>query len=253
MYPVICKIGPFTIYAYGVMLAVSAIVCSFFLSRDARKHNISADVIYDFVFWVVVSGIVGARVFYIFLNREFFINNPQEVIMIQNGGLAFQGGLIFGILSAIIYIKNKKLPLLSTLDLVIPYAALGHAIGRLGCFLNGCCYGYPYARGIYFPVHDARLHPTQLYAFFALLIIFLVLKKFKNATKVPGQVVALYLMLAAVQRFGNEFFRADHGNFYADLSVFQVVSLVIFVLGVVMNIFVTLQYKKAQSLTVNES
>jgi phosphatidylglycerol:prolipoprotein diacylglycerol transferase len=235
------------------MLAVAAVVCSFLLSRDARRHNIDADMIYDFVFWIVVSGIIGARLFYIFLNLEFFINNPQEIIMIQHGGLAFQGGFIFAMLSAVIYIKNKKLPLLSTMDLMAPYAALGHAIGRLGCFLNGCCYGLPWEKGLYFPLHDARLHPTQLYAAFALLVIFFVLKKFRKVTQVPGQVVALYLMLTAVQRFGNEFFRADHVSLYADLSIFQVVSLVIFVLGVVMNLYVVAQYKKAQRPKVNQS
>src|SRR3989338_1435480 len=97
MFPTICTIGPLTIYSYGVMLAVAVVICSFLLSRDAQKLGIPKDVIYDFVFWVVLSGIIGARIFYIFLNWTFFVENPREIIMIQNGGLAWQGSLMAGI------------------------------------------------------------------------------------------------------------------------------------------------------------
>ena len=94
MYPIICKIGPVTVYAYGTMLALAVLICTALLSRDAKKEGISADFVVDFIFWVVLAGIVGARLFFIVLNFSFFLANPSEIVMLQNGGLAFQGGLI---------------------------------------------------------------------------------------------------------------------------------------------------------------
>ncbi len=234
MFPKICTIGPFTIYSYGVMFALAVGVCCWLIQRDSRRWGIEPDQIGDFAFWVILSGILGARIFYIFLNLDYFWEDPKEMIMIQNGGLAWQGGFLGGILAGLTYVHKKKLPLLKTIDLAAPYIALGEAIGRIGCFLNGCCYGREVSWGIYFPVHHARLHPTQLYAAFSLAIVFFILKRFQNVSRIPGQVFALYLMLAGTQRFVNEFFRGDHDVAYAGLSVFQWVSLVIISGGIVL-------------------
>ncbi len=217
------------------MLAVAVIVCSFFLSRESRRIGIDPEMIFDLVFWIVLSGILGARLFFILLNLPFFLQNPLEIIMIQHGGLAWQGGLVGASLTGIVFIRKKGWPLLKTLDLVAPYAALGQSIGRIGCFLNGCCYGKPAPWGIYFPVHDARLHPTQLYASGGLFLIFLVLKfTQKRSSKlresgapeyVDGKIFVLYLLLASAWRFIVEFFRADHREIFFSLSIFQLVCL----------------------------
>lgn len=217
-----------TIYSYGLMLAIAVVVCTFMLVRDARRKNISADIIFDLVFWVIVGGILGARFFYVLLNHSFFIENPHEIIMIQNGGLAWQGGLIFGAMVGALFIKRKKLSLPGMLDLVAPYLALGQSIGRIGCFLNGCCFGKELAGGIYFPVHDARLHPTQMYLSAGLFIIFLILRRYQKFSGIPGLVFALYLILASSLRFGVEFFRADHEVIFFGFSVYQFVCFGIF-------------------------
>ena len=227
MFPIVCQIGPFTVYSYGVMLAVAVMVCTFLLSRDARALGISSEKIFDFVFWVVLSGIAGARLFFILLNFNYFVNNPWEVVMIQKGGLAWQGSLILGTIAALVYIRKQRLPPASFLDIVAPYAALGQAIGRVGCFLNGCCYGKPLVWGIFFPVHQTKLHPTQLYDSLGLLLIFFVLKKYQRLNKIPGRVFILYLILASLQRFIIEFFRADHEILLFGLSIFQVICLVL--------------------------
>ncbi|MCK5580486.1 MAG: prolipoprotein diacylglyceryl transferase [Candidatus Omnitrophica bacterium] len=237
MFPEICQIGPFTVYSYGLVFAVGIVVCAALMSREIRLapkyavEGLSVDMVYDLIFWVVLGGILGARAFFIFLNIDTFLNDPLEIVRLQNGGLAWQGGLILGMLSAVGYIRKKKLPFLKTLDFFIPYVALGHAIGRIGCFLNGCCYGKVASSGIYFPVHRARLHPTQLYAAAALLAIFFILKFVQKKTNIPGRVLVAYLLLASLQRFIIEFFRGDHVTVLGSLSIFQVVAVCVFVVG----------------------
>ena len=227
MHPIIYKIGPLTIYSYGVMLAAAVFLCTFLLQKESKKTslNLSADGIFDLVFWVVVSGIIGSRIFFIFLNFSDFAENPLEIFMVQHGGLAWQGGLIAGSLTLIFLLKKKRLPIWEALDVLAPYAALGQAIGRIGCFLNGCCYGREVWWGIYFPVHQARLHPTQLYDALGLLFIFVLLKKFQTFKKRHGEITLLYFLLAAGLRFTVEFFRADHAIVFLGLSIFQIISL----------------------------
>jgi len=212
-----------TIYSYGLMLAIAVVVSTLLLARDAHRSNINADIIFDLVFWAVISGIVGARAFYIALNYPYFMKYPGEIIMVQNGGLAWQGGLILGLIVVLLFIKSKKLPLSRMLDVLVPYLALGQSLGRVGCFLNGCCYGREFAGGIYFPVHDATLHPTQLYLSVGYLIVFIILKQYQKFSEIPGLTFASYLILASSLRFGVEFFRADHEILFLGLSIFQFV------------------------------
>lgn len=232
MFPIICQFGPVTVYSYGFMLAVAALVCTFLASRDAKKIGIPPGVIPDFIFWTVVAGILGARLFYILLNYRFFMDHPLEIVMIQNGGLAWHGGLIAATVVAIRFIRKKGLPLATMLDLIAPYAALGESIGRIGCFLNGCCFGREIAWGVYFPVHDARLHPTQLYAMAGLFILFFILRHYRKIAQIPGDVFVLYLFGASLLRFVIELFRADHYVLVLGLSVYQWVCVVLITIAV---------------------
>ena len=239
MHPIIFHFGILTVYSYGVMLGAAVVVCALLLSYDAKKQGISRDVVYDFVFWVVLAGITGARIFYIFLNWDSFMQNPKEIFMIQHGGLAWQGGLISGAAAAWIFIKKNHLPLLKFLDLASPYAALGQSIGRIGCLLNGCCYGRPAAWGLFFPAYEARLHPTQIYETIGLLFVFLILRRAQKVNPHPGRIFVLYLYLAALERFIVEFFRADHeATWLMGLSIFQIVCVFIFAAGIAMHWYV---------------
>ena len=227
MHPILFIIGPLTIYSFGFMLALAVVVCSYFLARDAVKLGIAKDVVYDFAFWVALAGVIGSRIFYIALNFDYFMESPSELVQIQHGGLAWQGGLVFGFITAFFYLKSKKISILPFLDLACPYAALGQAIGRIGCFLNGCCFGKPVAWGPYFSVHDAHLHPTQLYESAGLVIIFFILKSLNTKWRGTG-VFLVYFMLAAFLRFTVQFFRDDSDPIWTGLSVFQWVCLAVF-------------------------
>jgi len=154
--------------------------------------------------------------------------------MLQKGGLAWQGGFIGGALGGVLFARRMKLPIRSLLDLAAPYIALGQSIGRIGCFLNGCCYGKPVSWGIYFPVHQARLYPTQLFETGGLFIIFLILKKAQVRPHQGGFVFVLYLWLAAIERFIVEFYRADHDLLWLNLSLAQFVALGVFMTGLIL-------------------
>ena len=237
MHPVICSIGPFSLYSYGLMLAVAVITASFLAARAAEKRGMAKDVIYDLAFWVVLWGILGARLFFIFLDWDYFRQFPLEMPMLQKGGLAWQGSLIAGIMAGILFIRKKKLPLFLVLDVVAPFIALGHAIGRIGCFLNGCCYGRPSAWGIYFPVWHERLLPTQLYMVAGEFFVFLILLLLRKRVGPPaGRLFMMYLFLSSLERFIVEFFRADHVVLWGGLSIFQYICLVIMGVAIVVNI-----------------
>lgn len=233
MHPILFKIGPFTIYTYGAILALAVLVCSFLLSRDAARKGLPKDTVLDLVFWVVLWGILGARLFYIFIAWDYFSQNPWEMFLINRGGLAWQGGFVGGTLAGIWFARSRKLSVRMLLDLSAPYIALGQAIGRIGCFFNGCCFGKPWDHGIFFPDHDARLYPTQLFESAALLLIFMILKLALRKPHKPGMVFVLYLWLAAIERFVVEFYRADHTLLWPGLSLAQYVSLAIFTVGIV--------------------
>jgi phosphatidylglycerol---prolipoprotein diacylglyceryl transferase len=240
MHPILVQIGPITIYSYGFMLAVAVVTCAFLLSHDAAKQGLKRESVFDLVFWTVLWGIVGARIFYVIIAWEFFAPTPWEILLLNKGGLAWQGGLIAGTLAGIWFTRSHKLSLRKLMDLCAPYVALGQAIGRIGCFLNGCCFGKPWAYGIFFPVHDARLYPTQLYETAGLFLIFIILKYAQKKPHTPGMLFAFYLWLAAIERFIVEFFRADHTILWGGLSLPQYVSMLIFAAGIA----VYLKFKK---------
>ena len=231
MHPILFVIGPLTVYSFGLMLAVAVITCSYLMARDAAKLGIAKDTVYDFVFWVALSGILGSRIFYVLLNLDYFTETPSELFQIQHGGLAWQGGLILGFAAAIVYLKRKKLPVLKFLDLACPYAALGQAIGRVGCFLNGCCYGQPVAWGPYFPIHHAHLHPTQIYESIGLVVVCVLLRRWNLVEHPLGRVLFAYLMSAAALRFVVQFFRYDYDPIFLGLGLFQLICVVIFLIA----------------------
>jgi len=231
MHPEICKIGPFTIFSYGLMLVIAFIVSTHLAAIEAKRKGIDPDIIFNLCFIIFVSGIIGARIFYVLNNLSYYLRNPLEIIMLQKGGLVWFGGLTLGVFSGISYLKLKKLSVYKIADLLVPFVALGQAIGRLGCFLNGCCYGKESAYGIYSPVQEAVLIPTQLYSSLLLVFIFVILRILQNRPHKEGQVFFVYLLLYSSKRFLIEFWRGDSPAFLFQLTLFQVISIVIFLIA----------------------
>ncbi len=242
MHPEICKIGPFTVYAYGLMLVAAFTASSLLASRQAKKENINPEIIFNLLFFVFVCGILGARIFYVIENISYYLKSPKEIIMLQHGGMAWFGGLIFGTGAAIIFIKKNKLKLFKILDILVPFVALAQSIGRIGCLLNGCCYGRPAEFGIYFKVFDQALIPIQLYSSLLLLLIFFILRFMQDKRHAPGAILCAYLFLYSIKRFFIEYFRNDSPRIFHGLTLFQALSLAL--LSVSLLLFIKILYDK---------
>jgi len=202
------------------------------LILQAKRKNFNPDVIFNFAFLVFISGIIGARIFYIIENLGYFANNPLEIIMLQHGGLSWFGGLISGVFAGLLYLKNRRLAIYKVLDLIVPYVALAQAIGRVGCLLNGCCFGKISNFGIYFPVHQSVRIPTQIYSSLALILIFIFLRLLQERPHRDGEIFFTYLLLYSLKRFFIEFWRADNDIIFLGLTLFQLISLVVLFLSI---------------------
>lgn len=232
MFPLICQFGPFSIYSYGVMFVSAFLVSLYLAKKKAKTININDEIIFNLWFIVLVSGIIGSRLLYVFSNFDYYITDPLEIIKLWHGGLSWFGGFFLGASVAIIYIKRNRLPIYKTLDLLIPFLALGQSIGRIGCLLNGCCYGKESSWGLYFSAQGKILIPTQLFSSLALMSIFILLRFIQERPHKAGEVFFIYLILYSIKRFLIEFWRAEHKIVLFGLTSFQIISVIILFLSV---------------------
>ncbi len=216
MYPIICRAGPFTIYSYGLVLVLAFALCVELAGARAKKENIPAAIISNFSFLVFVFGIIGARLFYIIENLGYYAGNPLEIIMFQHGGLSWFGGLFLGVLAGAAYLKKKKRGAYEIFDLLVPFLALAQGVGRIGCFLNGCCFG------------SLLGAPIQIYSSLALILIFVILRFLQDRPHKAGQILYSYLLLYSVKRFFIEFWRFEHTPVFLGLTLFQIISIALF-------------------------
>jgi phosphatidylglycerol:prolipoprotein diacylglycerol transferase len=238
MHPDLFSIGPITIHTYGVMVAIGFLLGIGLALRQARKEGIPPEKISDLSFYLLLAAIIGSRIFYILLNPQPYIKNPVAILKIWEGGLVFYGGLIFAVITGVIYIKRHNLSLWQIADIFAPSIAVGHAIGRLGCFFAGCCHGrpadLPWAVTFTDPHSLAplgmALHPTQLYEAGGEFINFLILLLLRKRQTFRGEVFWSYVILYSILRFFVEFFRGDaaRGMLTQELSVAQAISIVMF-------------------------
>jgi phosphatidylglycerol:prolipoprotein diacylglycerol transferase len=215
-------VGPLTVHWYGILVAIGFLTGLWTAARRARFVGISPEVIYDFGPWLIVGGILGGRILYVISYwHEQFAEHPfPEIFMIQHGGLVFYGGLIGAIALGMFYLYRKKLPVWTIADIMAPSIALGSAFGRIGCLMNGCCYGracsLPWA--IRFPAdhetHGLPVHPTEIYDSALNFLFFFFLTWLFYRRKFDGQIFAIYLVGYAILRSFVEYFRGDYPVHY---------------------------------------
>lgn len=227
MYPVLFNIGGLTIHTYGLMIALAILVSTILLYREAPKEGITSEKIIEVIIIASVSGLVGSRLLYVFLNWSYYSSRPMEILFTQFEGLSFYGGLIGGALALYLWEHWHKKSFLKITDLLSPYLALGYAFGRIGCFLNGCCYGKETAVPWAIPVsmHDSVMrHPVQLYAAVGALVIFILLKQLRQRRPFVGFVLISLVALYGLLRFITEFFRYGDAV-WLNLTLAQLFSL----------------------------
>jgi len=258
MHSELIRLGPIIIHSYGACLAVSILLCYFVLVKLGRPLGYSSDFVSSLLTVLIVSGLIGARIFYVVEHWSHYSQHPAEIIKVWEGGLMFYGGLILSAVALIIFIRFQKKPIAEVLDIIVTAVPLGHAVGRIGCFLNGCCYGrtsqsclavqyprgsIPWAEHIQHKiiasdaVCSAPVLPTQLIEAalnFAIFIILLLLFRRKRRA---GEQVAAYMMLYAVVRFIVEYSRADERLYIGPFSISQTISIALFTIGLLLTVW----------------
>ena len=251
MHPIAFHLGPLTIYWYGILVALGFVVGVWTAGKRGLLHGLTPDQVSDAAPWLLIGSIIGARLLHVisYWQQEFAGKPFTEVFMIQKGGLVFYGGFIGAALATILYTRVKKIGLWKFADALTPSIALGHAFGRFGCLMTGCCFGkacnLPWA--ITFPPgHETHpfgepavaVHPVQIYEAVLNFGLYLFLAWLYRRKKFNGQIFAVYLMCYAVLRSFVEVFRADYKLteyfFNGTVSPGQFVSIAIITAGIIL-------------------
>lgn len=222
------------IRSYGLMMVLGFSLALWRAIRRGRQQGIPSERIYDLGLVLLLSGVIGARIVYVLLNPD--TESWRDILAVWNGGLSFHGGVLFAVFAGYAYTRRAKLPFWGCADLVAPSIALAYAVTRIGCFLNGCCYGAPtdLPWGVRFCENGCVTppsHPAQLYAVVANLLIFFVLTRIEKLGRPGGFVFVSYLGFYGLYRFLVEFVRKGYSAkvFVLGLTEAQAVSLIMIV------------------------
>jgi phosphatidylglycerol:prolipoprotein diacylglycerol transferase len=250
MLPKLISIGNYYLPTYGVMVALAFLAGLGITVKLARRSGLNAELVTNLAVYVALAGMLGAKILMILFDWNGYMANPRTIFSLttlQAAGV-FQGGLILALVTAILYMRQQKMPLLGTSDAFAPGLALGHAIGKVGCFAAGCCWGIetklPWA--VTFRSADANiltgvplnvaLHPSQLYESGAEALVFGFLYWRFGKPHAPGQIIGLYLVISSILRFLIEFTR-NHEQalpFGLPLSITQWITIGLAAAGAVL-------------------
>jgi phosphatidylglycerol:prolipoprotein diacylglycerol transferase len=235
MDPICFHIAGHPVYWYGIMMALAFLAAIGHWQWLGRRTGQNANLAGDLAFWLMVGGILGARLAYVAANLDYYRAAPQEILRIDQGGLIYYGGFLGGLLTFFIFARWRRLAALNLIDFTVTALPLGHAIGRIGCFLNGCCGGCQAA-------HPSALtgglahYPVQIYEALFNLSLYALLTWFhlfrRNARY--GATLALYLIIYPVFRFLVEFIRGDARMRIGMLDVAQEISLLMLAAGLLL-------------------
>lgn len=248
MHPVLFKLGPVTIHSYGLLVAAGVLLALWLVRRRAIQAGIDPDRAWNLGVYMTLAALAGAKVWLIAQFWSYYAKNPGEIVALstlQSAGV-FYGGLITAVVVAFFYARHAGLTFLPVADVYAAPLALGHAIGRLGCFSAGCCWGRAtdvawgvtftdaYAGQLIGVPLNVKIHPTQLYEAAALLVIFLVLMWLVPRQRFTGEIFAAYAILYGIARAVTESYRGDPSRpmvFGGMFSLMQVASVGLVLFG----------------------
>jgi len=248
VFPQLFHIGKFALPTYGFLVSTGVLVGLWISVRNSEKHGIDPEKAWNLGILVVLAGIIGAKILYIINDWNTYVDHPREIFSLSTlrAGGVFSGGLVAALVCAAWYMRKHQLPALATCDAFAPGLAMGHAIGRVGCFAAGCCWGKPthHFWGVTFtnplasqlvgtPLGEA-LEPTQLFESAVELANFFILTWLLKRKKFDGQVIGAYLFLYGVARYFLEFLRGDPGRgevFGGVMTGTQLISIFLVIAG----------------------
>lgn len=233
MFPWI-TIGPVVIPTFFVVNTLVATIAFIWTMSRAEVSKSDLKFVADLTLVLMVAGLVGARLFHVFYeNFDFYKQHPQNIFFLWEGGFVFYGGFLFALASGIVFSKTSQQNPIEYLDLYAPVLSLSYALGRLGCFLNGCCYGISCA----LPWAVAGKHPTQIYStLWELGVLFILLGLEKKSKKHPGFIFSVWMILHSIGRFLVELLRDDFRGPQFILSVSSWISLIILTCGIFLSV-----------------
>ena len=235
MYPVLFRIGSFEITSFGVLVAIAALVGIRLFGRELTRSGLPRDAV-DAAIAGVIGGLVGAKLLW---TVEFLGDQSVADLLFSRGGLSWFGGLIGGVGTGLWMLRRRRVPIVPALAAATPALAVGHAIGRVGCFLVGDDYGRPsdlpwavaFPQGL--PPTDVPVHPTQIYEAVLLVVIALALVRWRRADVAGAVVLGRYFVLAGLTRFAIEFIRVN-ARLFGPLTLAHVISLGLITVGMAM-------------------
>jgi phosphatidylglycerol---prolipoprotein diacylglyceryl transferase len=250
MFPTLFELGPVTVYTYGVLLAAAYLLGLKLAMVRAKARNLDQTRVLDLGIYIIISALIGAKLLLLITDFRTFVDNPRELLTLARSGGVFYGGLIVAVTVALWYIRRIGLPLWTTCDVFAPGIALGHVVGRMGCFFAGCCYGKPTdvawaitftnpfaAANVGTPL-NVPLHPTQLYEAGAeAIILVLLLATESRGRRFAGRTFWLYMLLYAVSRYVIEIYRGDPRGTVGIFSTSQFISVLLIPLAVIMLVY----------------
>jgi len=269
MIPVLFKLGPITVYSYGMMMALGFLAADFVISSECRRRGFNTDFAASLVVWAAIAGIAGSRLYAVIDNFPVYMHDPWSIIF-SGAGFVWYGGLMGGLLASYLVSRYYKIDFSTTADMAGPALVIGQALGRIGCHLSGdgdwgmptkLPWGVQYPNAIvgwngntvlkldsqnhlvsgFYP--GVHVHPTPIYEAALYTIIFLFLWSRRKESKVPGQLFYLYMMLAGAARFMVEFLRVNPRVFMG-LSEAQLIAIAMMIIGTSLYVYTAMRSGK---------
>lgn len=240
--------GGIKVFGYGMMLFFAFLASTHLAAWRAKREKLDPELLYDLALWIFVGGLVGARLFYVVQYWGDRVRTFADIFRIWEGGIVLYGSIMGGTAAFFLYRVVRPFPLRPLLDVVAPSLALGIALGRVGCFLNGCCYGdrCDLPLGVSFPRDSPPwkaqewvgligqeanwslpVHPTQIYSAIDALVLLFLVSAYYPLRRRDGEVMALLMVTYPITRFFIEYLRNDEGAYFAGLTISQNISILI--------------------------
>ncbi|MCK1976270.1 prolipoprotein diacylglyceryl transferase [Jeotgalicoccus huakuii] len=255
--PVAISLGPLSIHWYGIIILTGMILGYFLAKRETIKRGLPDDLFMDLMMYIIIFSLIGARLYYVLFNLDYYLYNPIDIIKVYEGGMAIHGGLIGGFLAGLIYTKKKGYSFFQIADIAAPSILLGQAIGRWGNFINQEAHGGPVSRDFlenlmipefiinHMNIEGTYYHPTFLYESVWSIIGVVILLLIRPKLKI-GDTILVYLVYYSIGRFFIEGMRTDSLMIFDLLRTAQVISIVIIVVAIGAMIYRHRQYNLPQ-------